>query len=212
MKAKAEIAVIDYGMGNLRSVLKAWEHAGAAPRLVLSPRETEGARGLVFPGQGAIVDTMALLKKTGFDRLIEEWIRADRPYLGICLGLQALFEHSEEGNTPCLGLFPGRVKRFRFPPEAGLKIPHMGWNAVSFRRQTPLSKNLAPAGDQFYFVHSYRAAPEDDSLVWGETDYGGIFTSAIARGRCYATQFHPEKSQVKGLQIYRNFLELALQS
>jgi glutamine amidotransferase len=208
-----DLAVIDYGMGNLRSVLRAFERVGARPRLVSTPAEAATADALVFPGQGAIVDCMRLLKQTGLEQTIKDWIKADRPFFGVCLGLQALFQHSEEGDTPGLGIFPGRVVRFRRPPE--YKIPHMGWNAVAWRPfdcDDPLARNLAPAGDQFYFVHSYYADTPDRSLIWGETDYGGSFVSAVRRGNCFATQFHPEKSQAKGLQLYRNFIEFAAQS
>ncbi len=199
------IAVIDYGMGNLRSVTKAFEHVGAEVALVDSPEALGGFQGVAFPGQGAIVDCMARLRETGFDRAIREWIAADRPFFGICLGLQALFEHSEEGDTPALGIFPGRVRRFRLP--TGFKVPHMGWNSIQPQLDTPLNAGLA-AGDQFYFVHSYYVETPERALVWLETDYGGAFTSAIARGNCYATQFHPEKSQAKGLQLYQNFVTL----
>lgn len=202
---KPRLAVIDYGMGNLRSVVRAWEHVGADARLVDSPDQIAGADALVFPGQGAIVDTMRLLKETGFDDSIRDWIAADKPFFGICLGLQALFEHSEEGDTPALGVFKGEVKRFRIDPS--LKIPHMGWNAVSFEADGPNTKGLASGEDQFYFVHSYYVSPEESSLTLFETDYGGRFVSGIASGRCVATQFHPEKSQAKGLHLYRNFLE-----
>jgi len=207
---KPELAVLDYGMGNLRSVCRAWEAAGARVRLVDNPADVEPADALVFPGQGAIVDAMRLLNSNGFADVIRGWIAEDRPFFGICLGLQALFEHSEEGDTQCLGVFPGKVKRFRLPKE--YKVPHMGWNAVRFRPLEPkMTQALAGEGEQFYFVHSYFTEPEDPAIIWGETDYGGIFTSAVARGNCFATQFHPEKSQSKGLQIYRNFLQLVSQ-
>jgi len=202
-----DLAVIDYGMGNLRSVLKAFEHVGGKPRLVSTPAEAKTADALVFPGQGAIVDCMRLLKQTGLDKTVREWIAADRPFFGICLGLQALFEHSEEGDTPGLGIFPGQVVRFKL--RAPYKIPHMGWNNVRWKNVTandPALEGISPANDQFYFVHSYHAETPDQSLIWGETDYGYTFTSAIRRGNCFATQFHPEKSQAKGLQLYRNFL------
>jgi len=207
---KPVLAVIDYGMGNLRSVLKAWEHVGAEARLVTDPTELGAADALVFPGQGCIVDTMELLQRTGFDRLVREWIEADRPFFGICLGLQALFEHSEEGDTPGLGIFPGEVKRFRFAPELGLKVPHMGWNTVDFVRETDLVPPQAGDGSApfFYFVHSFRVETPERALVWGETTYGPTrFVSAVQRGRCYATQFHPEKSQRVGLELYARFLE-----
>ena len=199
-----KLAVIDYGMGNLRSVVKSWQYVGAEAYLVDQPSQIEGADALIFPGQGAIVDTMALLKETGFDQSIRDWIEADRPFFGICLGFQALFEHSEEGDCDGLGIFPGLVKRFKIDPS--LKIPHMGWNAVEFASNAPLTAGLVSGEDQFYFVHSYFVASDLPDLTWFETDYGGRFTSGIKRGNCYATQFHPEKSQAKGLHLYRNFL------
>ncbi|MFW5874243.1 MAG: imidazole glycerol phosphate synthase subunit HisH [Verrucomicrobiota bacterium] len=199
------LAVLDYGMGNLRSVVRAWQHVGADARLVDSPGQVVGADALVFPGQGAIMDTMRLLTETGFDDTIRDWVAADKPFFGICLGLQALFEHSEEGDTPALGIFKGEVKRFRIDPS--LKIPHMGWNAVSFDPGDPITEGLRSGEDQFYFVHSYHIVPEDPGLRLFETDYGGPFVSGIRSGNCYATQFHPEKSQAKGLQVYANFLK-----
>ena len=204
-QARPQLAVIDYGMGNLRSVVRAWEHVGADARLVDSPDQLAGADAVIFPGQGAIVDAMRLLQATGFDAAIRDWIAADRPFFGICLGLQALFEHSEEGDTAGLGVFKGQVKRFRLDPS--LKIPHMGWNAVTFAAiDDPLTADLVSGEDQFYFVHSYYIEPQDPGLTLFETDYGGRFVSGIRSGRCYATQFHPEKSQAKGLHLYRNFL------
>ena len=198
------VAVVDYGMGNLRSVLRAWEHVGADAQLVTSPEQMQDADAVIFPGQGAIVDAMRLLKETGFDDAIRAWIAADKPFFGICLGLQALFEHSEEGDTEALGVFRGKVKRFKLDPL--LKIPHMGWNSVTFDPNDPLMDGLESGVDQFYFVHSYYIEPEDSDLTLFTTDYGGEFVSGIRSGNCYATQFHPEKSQAKGLQLYRNFL------
>lgn len=203
----ADLAVIDYGMGNLRSVCRAWEHVGAAVRLVDRPDAVGEADALVFPGQGAIADTMRRLTATGFDVLIRDWIAADRPYFGICLGLQALFEESEEGGgTRCLGIFPGVVRRFQVSRPH--RVPHMGWNPVRFRWRVPgLSEGLHATADQFYFVHSYYADPADAELTWGETEHGGTtFCAALHRGQTVATQFHPEKSQGKGLQLYGNFL------
>ena len=201
---KPKLAVIDYGMGNLRSVLKAWEHVGADAQLIHQPNEMNEADAVIFPGQGAIVDAMALLRKTGFDGAIRDWIAADRPFFGICLGFQALFEHSEEGDSAGLGVFPGQVKRFRI--DSSLKIPHMGWNAVTFAEGAPLTVGLVSGQDQFYFVHSYYVETSDPSINLFEADYGGPFAAGIHRGKCYATQFHPEKSQAKGLHLYRNFL------
>jgi len=233
------LAVIDYGMGNLRSVAKALEVVGANVRVVTRPEEVGAAAGLVLPGVGALADCISALRASGFDQKIREWIAADRPFLGICLGMQALFEGSEEGAeefgelaslgvdaacraavgasgetqaqadslTPGLGIFPGTVRRFRLPPE--YKVPHMGWNTVRFTQpDSPLLAGLATEGEAFYFVHSYYCAPRDRDIVLAECDYGGAFTAAIARGNCYATQFHPEKSQTRGLQLYRNFVNV----
>lgn len=204
------IAVIDNGLCNLGSVTKAFEAVGASPVVVRTPAEVAAADagGLVLPGVGALPDCVAALKLGGLAGTVRDWIAADRPFLGVCLGMQALFEYSEEGGTAGLGIFPGKVVRFRRPPE--FKIPHMGWNTVRFMQPgSPLQANLAEDGESFYFVHSYHCVPEDPSLVLAECDYGGVFAAAIARGRCFATQFHPEKSQAKGLRIYRNFADIA---
>lgn len=205
MATKAKVAIIDYGMGNLRSVLRAWEHVGADAAIVQDKAAIAGADALVFPGQGAIVDCMRLLTGTGFDNTIREWVAADKPFFGICLGLQALFEYSEEGDCPCLGIFPGSVKRFHLPKQ--YKVPHMGWNDVQFTPGDEVSHDMEQGTHQFYFVHSYYAAPGNDEIIWGRSEYGGTaFASAVRKGKCRATQFHPEKSQAAGLQLYRNFL------
>jgi glutamine amidotransferase len=199
------IAVIDNGVCNLRSVTKAVEAAGGLPRVVTAPAQVGEADGLILPGVGALADCVEALRRTGLDETVRAWIGEDRPFLGVCLGLQALFEFSEEADTPGLGIFPGRVVRFQVPRE--LKVPHMGWNTVRFVQPgSPLAAGLKSEGEAFYFVHSYYAVPRDRALVLAECDYGAPFTAAIARGRCFATQFHPEKSQAKGLQIYRNFV------
>lgn len=200
------VAVIDYGMGNLRSVLKAWEAAGAKSRLVSSPSDIDDNDVLVFPGQGAIVDTMKLLKDTGFDSAIRSWIKDEKPFFGICLGLQALFEYSEEGgHSECLGVFKGNVKKFDVPRE--FKVPHMGWDDVSFKPNEKLLRGISVSGEQFYFVHSYCVRTPESDIVFGTSEYGGMeFVSAILRGKLMACQFHPEKSQSKGLQLYKNFL------
>jgi glutamine amidotransferase len=200
------IAVIDTGICNLRSVTKALEAVGATIRVVRTPEEIvgSGARGIVLPGVGALRDCVASLRASKLDTAVRDWIAADQPFLGVCLGMQALFEHSEEGNITGLGIFPGKVIRFQRPPE--FKIPHMGWNTVKFvQAHSPLAASLAPNGEDFYFVHSFHCLPTERSLVLAESDYGGEFCCAIARGRVFATQFHPEKSQAKGLQVYRNF-------
>jgi glutamine amidotransferase len=204
-----KLAVIDNGICNLRSVTKAIEAVGGAPVVVHTPAEiaASGATGLVLPGVGALRDCVAALRAAKLDTVLRDWIGADRPFLGVCLGMQALFDHSEEGNVTGLGIFPGQVVRFRRPPE--LKIPHMGWNGVRFTQPaSPLAAGLAREGEAFYFVHSYHCVPADPALVLADCDYGGAFTAAIGRGRCFATQFHPEKSQAKGLRIYRNFVDV----
>lgn len=201
---KPDFCVLDPGMGNLRSVCRAWEASGARVRLAARACEVGTPQALVFPGQGGMKLLMQELRQRGLEAVIRDWIAADRPFFGICLGLQALFGPSEESGESGLGVFAGAVPRFQLPSE--YKIPHMGWNAVRFVQRTPVDKGLSD-GDQLYFVHSYRVEPEDASLIWAETEYGGDrFCAAIRRGNCYATQFHPEKSQAKGLQIYRNFV------
>jgi len=209
MAGPVDIAVIDTGICNLRSVTKALEAVGARPRVVRSPAEAVGARaqGLVLPGVGALRDCVASLRASRLDGTVREWIADDRPVLGVCLGMQALFETSEEGNVEGLGIFKGRVVRFRRPP--GFKIPHMGWNSIRFTRASPLSARLSTDNEMFYFVHSYHCVPDDPALVLAECDYGGAFAAVVGRGRVFATQFHPEKSQSKGLEIYRNFAALA---
>jgi imidazole glycerol-phosphate synthase subunit HisH len=205
------IAVIDTGICNLRSVTKALEAVSASIRVVHTPADVAATnpQGLVLPGVGALRDCVAVLRERKLDVTVREWIAADKPFLGVCLGMQALFERSEEGGgVPGLGIFGGNVVRFQRPRE--FKIPHMGWNTVNFvQPRSPLNARLSPAGEAFYFVHSYHCVPTDPKLVLGECDYGGTFCAAIARGRCFATQFHPEKSQQKGLQIYGNFASVA---
>ncbi len=203
-----KVAVIDYGMGNLMSVFRAWQYVGGDARIISAPEQLDTNDILVFPGQGAIVDTMKLLKRTGFDELLRFWIGSDKPFFGICLGMQALFESSEEGNCDCLGIFKGRVRKLTPPRE--FKVPHMGWDNVDFTRGHAdyMLEGINPS-DQFYFVHSYYLDTKDRNLIFGQTEYGGTrFTSAIARGNLVATQFHPEKSQAKGLLLYKNYLAM----
>lgn len=207
MKAETQkLVIIDYGMGNLRSVSKAWQHEGGCARIVDEPREVGQAEALVLPGVGAFGDGMAALQHQGWDRFIPGWINEGRPFFGICLGLQLLFAYSEESAVAGLGVFPGKVKRFS--RDTSLKVPHMGWNTIHFRQTTPLNAGLREDGEAFYFVHSYYVEPEEDALIWCDTDYGKHFVSGIARGSCFATQFHPEKSQAKGLCLYRNFITM----
>ena len=204
------IAVIDTGICNLRSVTKALEAVGASPRVVRTPDEVaaSGAEGLVLPGVGALRDCVFSLRNSGLDATVREWIRQDRPFLGVCLGMQALFERAEEGGIMGLGIIPGRVVRFTVAPP--LKIPHMGWNTIRFVQEgSPLQRALADDGESFYFVHSFHCVPLDRDYVLAECDYGTPFVAALGRGRLFATQFHPEKSQAKGLQIYRNFAAIA---
>lgn len=202
---RPRLALLNYGMGNLRSVAKAFEVAGATVAVVDRADALDGAAGLVLPGVGALPDCIAALQATGLGDVVKQWIAADRPFFGVCLGMQALFEASEEGDCRGLGVFPGTVRRFRLPAE--YKVPHMGWNPVRFVQPgSPLAAGLRGEGEPFYFVHSYHCVPADRSLVFGECDYGGPFVAAIARGNCVATQFHPEKSQAAGLRLYGNFV------
>lgn len=202
---RPRVAVLDYGMGNLRSVARALEHEGAEAVVLERPAPEAEWDALVLPGVGALGDCMEGLCQSGLATWIRTWVTEEqRPFLGVCLGLQALFDHSEEGGVDGLGLLRGRVRHF--PRDRGLKIPHMGWNSVRFTHpEDPLAARLED-GDQFYFDHSYYAEPEDPEVVWAWTDYGLPFASAVRAGPVLATQFHPEKSQELGLQIYRNFL------
>lgn len=196
------LAVVDYGAGNLRSVVRALAFVGAEPVVVGDPEALLQADVLVFPGVGAAGSAMRRLRERGLDDAIREFYRSGRPVLGVCLGLQLLFEWSEEdGGTAGLGLLPGLVRRF---PD-GLKVPHMGWNQVRLRQAHPVFAGI-PDGTYFYFVHSYYAEPADPALVVGTTDYGVEFASVVARENLVATQFHPEKSSRWGLMVYKNFL------
>lgn len=200
------IAIVDYGMGNLRSVQKAFEKLGVDAQICNTPSQISQVEKLVLPGVGAFRDAMAELHRQQLVEPIREHLAADRPFLGICLGLQLLFDVShEDGRWTGLGVIPGEVVRFRDQP--GLKVPHMGWNTVSAVRDCPLFAQI-PAESHFYFVHSYYVVPRDPDVVAAETDYGGPFTSVIQRGRLFATQFHPEKSQSHGLQLLKNFAVL----
>ena len=200
------LAVIDYGTGNLRSVVKAFEYLNAKVVLATAPDEMKGVDAVIFPGQGSFDQCMESLNKSGLSKSLKSWIEEDRPFFGICLGLQVLFESSEEGDLPGLELFKG--KAVRLSVGSHLKIPHMGWNRVDWRLPNHycIRKNLED-GDQFYFVHSYKVETADPRVHCFNTDYGGTFTSGIISSNCIATQFHPEKSQSKGIQLYRNFLE-----
>jgi glutamine amidotransferase len=203
-----KIAVVDYGMGNIRSVSKALEHvAPAAEVLVTSdPATIRGTDRVVVPGQGAMPDCMRQLAASGAREAVIE-AAANKPFLGICVGLQMLFEHGEEGDTPGLGLLPGRVPKFSAEvAKSGRKIPHMGWNQVVQERPHALWNGIADRG-RFYFVHSYYPQPADRALIAGTCDYGVSFTCAVARDNIFAVQFHPEKSQNSGLQLLSNFVQ-----
>lgn len=196
-------------MGNLQSVRNALQKAGArVTTLSAPPASSESWDGLVLPGVGAMGDCVTNLETRQFTPWIKDWIAADKPFLGICLGLQALFEYTEEGETRGLGIFPGCVRQFQLPKD--LKIPHMGWNTLHIEHPSPLLEGIESGRDQVYFVHSYYVDPEDPSLVLTRTDYGFPFVSAIQKGHCFATQFHPEKSQAVGQKIFHNFLKTAI--
>jgi imidazole glycerol-phosphate synthase subunit HisH len=206
-----KLVVVDYGMGNLRSVAKAFEFVVREKNLAVnvsissSPETVRDADRVIFPGQGAMPDCMRYLRESG----LEEAVRASaatKPFFGVCVGMQMLFDVSEEGDTPGLGLFAGKVVRFR-PTNRTLKVPHMGWNEVLQTRTHELFKGIADA-ERFYFVHSYFCVPDEspDNVTIALTNYGGKFTAAIGRDNIFGTQFHPEKSHHAGLKLYENFL------
>ncbi len=196
------IAIIDYGMGNLRSVQKAFEKVGHSALVTSDPAQVAASDKVVLPGVGAFEDAIGELRRLRLDRPVLEAIDSGKPFLGICLGLQLLFDVSyENGRHQGLGVLRGEVVRFQLPDE--FSVPHMGWNQVSIRRSTPLLEGLDAS--YFYFVHSYYVVPEDPSVIAAETDYGGPFCSAIAFNRVFASQFHPEKSQSDGLRLLKNF-------
>ncbi|MDD4229926.1 MAG: imidazole glycerol phosphate synthase subunit HisH [Dehalococcoidales bacterium] len=196
------IAIIDYGAGNIKSVQNAIGHLGFQPLLTSNPNDVLKADKVILPGVGAAASTMASLKELELDKAICEYVSAGKPFLGICIGMQVLFEYAEEsGGCSCLGILPGRVKKL----PSGQKTPHMGWNQVSQIRPHYIFRGIK-GGDYFYFVHSYYAFPDDEAMVIGRTSYGIDFCSAVARGALVATQFHPEKSGSSGLRLYENFL------
>jgi glutamine amidotransferase len=201
------IAIIDYGMGNLRSVQKAFERTGHAATITNDPAMLADANRLVLPGVGAFRDAIAALEARQLVAPIRSAIASGKPFLGICLGLQLLFDRSfEDGEYQGLGVLPGDVVRFDLPAE--YKVPHMGWNQVRFRSRPPVFAGVEDNA-HFYFVHSYYVVPRDPAVIATETDFPRPFCSSIWRGNLFATQFHPEKSQDTGLSVLKNFAELA---
>ncbi len=200
------IVIVDYGMGNLRSVQKAFEHVGSRARVSSDPKEISEADKIVLPGVGAFEDAIAELKAQDLVEVVRDGIGRGKPFLGICLGLQMLFDVSyENGEHRGLGIIPGKVVRFDPPPE--YSVPHMGWNQLLIRNRPPILEGIEE-GDQFYFVHSYYVVPDDPQVIATETDYPERFCSMVWKDNLFATQFHPEKSQAKGLRMLRNFAAL----
>lgn len=200
------IVIIDYGMGNLRSVEKAFQHMGHRATITDDPAVVAKATKVVLPGVGAFRDAIAALKSRRLVEPIQAAIAAGKPFLGICLGLQLLFDRSfEDGEHRGLGVIAGDVVRFDVPP--GYKVPHMGWNQVRFRHRSPLFAGI-DEGTHFYFVHSYYVVPREDVVIAAETDYPRPFCASIWRDNIFATQFHPEKSQAAGLRVLNNFAQI----
>jgi len=203
----SEIAIIDYGMGNLRSVQKGLERVGCKAQVTREPQQIVSARGVVLPGVGAFSACMENLRRFGLVEAIREVVLQRKPFLGICLGFQLLFTESEEfGPQKGLDLFPGKVVGFH--PQNGLKVPHMGWNRIVKKKESPFLQGITD-GDYLYFVHSYYVTPADMSVVATTTTYGTSFVSSIATDHLFACQFHPEKSQKIGLRILENFARFA---
>jgi glutamine amidotransferase len=203
------IALLDYGSGNLRSVEKALRKVGADVKVITRPEEMKEAQGAVLPGVGAFDDCITAMQRQELLGGVKEFIASGRPFLGICVGYQALFEKSEEFNSCAagLGIFAGKV--VRFPNQPGLKVPQIGWNQINLAQPAcPLFRGIQD-GSYVYFVHSFFPKPTDDSIVASRTDYGEPFASAVCQGNVFATQFHPEKSQEVGLRLLQNFVELA---
>jgi imidazole glycerol-phosphate synthase subunit HisH len=200
------IAIIDYGMGNLRSVQKAFEKVGQQAVVTSDPAQVAAAAKVVLPGVGAFEDAAAELRRLGLVKPVLQAIDAGKPFLGICLGLQLLFDVSyENGRHAGLGVLRGECVKFDLPPE--FAVPHMGWNQLNIRRPAPVLNGIAE-GAYVYFVHSYYVVPHDAAVIAAETDYGGPFCAMVWRDNIFATQFHPEKSQAEGLKILKNFAEL----
>ena len=207
MASGFKLVVIDYQSGNVRSVTRALESAGVSPLVTGDPAELPGADAVIFPGVGSGPAAMSALEDRGLVGPLQDYVASGKPFMGICLGLQLLLDRTEEGDASCLGIIPGHVKRL---PD-GLKVPHMGWNSVEFEADHPVLRDI-PQGSHFYFVHSYYAAPSEQTWVAGTTEYSVPFCSVYAKDNLVATQFHPEKSGPVGLRVYRNFVELAKNS
>ncbi len=199
-----KLVVIDYDSGNLRSVAKALELAGVNPVVTSDPGALASADAVVLPGVGSAPAAMTALHNRELVQPLRDYVALDRPFLGVCLGLQLLMEHTEEGDASCLGIIPGGVKRL----PTGMKVPHMGWNSVRFDTAHPVFEGI-PQDSYFYFVHSYYADPTDSAGRTGTTEYGVPFCSAYTSGNLIATQFHPEKSGETGVRIYKNFCALS---
>lgn len=200
------IAIIDYNMGNIKSVENAFKRIGADVKVTDKPEVISGANAVVLPGVGAFMDAIENLKRLSLYECIVNTIDGGKPFLGICIGLQVLFEHSMEGaKSPGLGIFKGSVEKI---PD-GVKIPHMGWNRIKIiKKESRLFKGIV-SGESFYFVHSYHAVCTDKEIISSTTDYGTDIVSSIERGNAYAVQFHPEKSSTFGLKVLKNFVEIA---
>jgi len=204
MAANPFLVVVDYDAGNLRSVERALAHVGVNATITADWADVVRADGVILPGVGAASDTMAKLGERDLTEPLREYVASGRPFLGVCMGLQALLDHSDEGGgQECLGLLPGNVRHFGFDH---LKVPHMGWNQVAWLREHRITSGIS-SGSYFYFVHSFYPDPADPDLALGETTYGLTFPSVLARENMVATQFHPEKSGEAGLAIYANFAQ-----
>lgn len=202
------IAIIDYGAGNIQSVYKALKFIDCECKITSDKNEILNADGAILPGQGEFGDCMNSIKNSGIKETVDEFIKTGKPFLGICVGLQLLFEKSEESpKTQGLGIFKGTIKRI--PNGEGLKIPHMGWNSIEIKKRDGLLKGVE-SGEYFYFVHSYYLDAEDKDIVSSQTRYGVKIDASVSRNNVYATQFHPEKSGEAGLKLLNNFKKLTL--
>ncbi len=205
-KQPPEIVLVDYGAGNMRSVQRALEAVGQQPLVTSDPRDLAHARGIVLPGVGSAQDAMRALARLDLIASLRDYAASGRPFLGVCVGQQLLFDASEEGGgVECLGILPGIVRRF--PSDRGLKVPQIGWNTVWLKYEHPLLDGI-PNASYFYFVHSYYVDPAEREMTLGATEYGIDFASVVARENVVATQFHPEKSADLGLRLYANFARI----